>query len=187
MNYPNQIKKNYVKPTSYANRGMDLEEMINTANKLYLEKNIAVIYKKPTPIQVVKYNYNTSKITEAFYQNHSTLDYNGLYKGYYIEFDAKKTEKKYLPLTNIANHQIEHIKKIIEHHGIVFLLIMIDKKCFILGGKKIIEFISKENRKSIPLEYIEKWGINVEYNYLKGVNYIDAIDKLIKKEFYEKN
>ena len=58
MNYPTAIKKTYKKQINYGNRGMDLENFINQTNEYYLEKDIAVIYKKPTPIQVVKYNYD---------------------------------------------------------------------------------------------------------------------------------
>ena len=49
MKYPNNIKKNYKKEINYKNRGMDLENLINEACKYYLEHNLAVIYKKPTP------------------------------------------------------------------------------------------------------------------------------------------
>ena len=56
MNYPNKINKTYKKTISYANRGMDLENLINQINEFYLENNIAVIYKKPTiPEEVAKY------------------------------------------------------------------------------------------------------------------------------------
>ena len=112
MNYPKSINKVYKKTINYANRGMDLESLINQINDYYIDNNIAIIYKKPTPIQVVKYDYNTKRITDAFYKTESTLDYNGLYKGYYIEFDAKNTNKNYLPLSNIAEHQIKHMKNI---------------------------------------------------------------------------
>ena len=50
LNYPNNIKKNYHKLVSYANRGMDLENLINKTNESLIENDIAIIYKKPTPI-----------------------------------------------------------------------------------------------------------------------------------------
>ena len=40
-----------------ANLGMLLEEMINDTNTYYLNKGVAVIHKKPVPIQIVKVNY----------------------------------------------------------------------------------------------------------------------------------
>ncbi len=182
MNYPGNIKKEYHKKVDYANRGMDLEMLVNMTNEKLLEDDIAVIYKKPTPIQVTKYNYNNKRITDAYYQTQSTLDYNGLYKGYYIEFDAKNTLQKSLPLSNIAEHQINHIKKIIKHNGIVFLLIMIENEIYVLDGIFVVDFINHEERKSIPYEYIKTNGIKVDYNYLKGVNYIPAIEELIRRK-----
>lgn len=187
MNYPNNINKKYKKNISYGNRGMALENLINMANDYYLEKNIAIIYKKPTPIQVVKYDYNTKRITDAYYMAASTLDYNGLYKGYYIEFDAKNTNTSYLPLANIAHHQIEHLKKIIEHQGIAFLIIMINDEAYLLPGQKVIEFMNNNTRKSIPYDFIKNQGYLLDINYLKGIDYINAVDLMIKEICDEKD
>ena len=41
------------KNLSYKNRGMFLENIINETNNYYLEKDRAIIYKKPTPIKVL--------------------------------------------------------------------------------------------------------------------------------------
>ena len=86
MNYPKGIKHDTTKDKdyiTYGNRGMDLEEDINITNKYYVDNNIAFIYKKPTPIQVTKIDYNSKGIVikEAFFKEPSTTDYNGLYKG----------------------------------------------------------------------------------------------------------
>ena len=91
MNYPGNAKKEYKKYTNYANRGMDLEVLLNQSNTYYLENDLAVIYKKPTPITIseVKYGAKERIITKAFFRTPSTLDYNGIYKGLYIDYDAK--------------------------------------------------------------------------------------------------
>ena len=61
VNYPG-LKKEYIKiKQSYANRGMDLENLLNETNQYYLEKDIAVIYKKPTPIGINKVRYENNK------------------------------------------------------------------------------------------------------------------------------
>ena len=79
---------------------MNLENDINESNAYYLEKDIAIIHKKPTPIGVVKQVAN--KITEAYFKSPSTTDYNGLYAGKYIDFEAKETKNKTsFPLNNI--------------------------------------------------------------------------------------
>ena len=120
MNYPNKkkiINENYI---YYGKRGMNLEDDINSSNKYYLDNDIAVIYKKPTPIKVVKVDYNkriNTKITEAYYEIPSTTDYNGIYKGKYIDFEAKETKSKTsFSLNNIHKHQIDHLIKV-KNHG----------------------------------------------------------------------
>ena len=181
MNYPNSINKQYRKVVNYANRGMDLENIINISNEKYLEQNKAIIYKKPTPIQVVKYDYNKNRIIDAYYKTQSTLDYNGIYKGYYIEFDAKNTNTQNLPINNIASHQITHIKRILDHKGIAFLLIMINDELYALSGNDLINFIQNNSRKSIPYSYIKEKGISIKYSYLTGAEYLNALDLLIKE------
>ena len=92
MNYPAYIKKEYNKYKSFANRGMDLEYLINQANNFYLETDKAVIYKKPTPICITKSNYNNGQVS-GYFKEQSTLDYNGVYKGYYIDFNDDFKDK----------------------------------------------------------------------------------------------
>ena len=46
---------------NYKNRGMFLEHIINDSNTYYLSKDIAVIYKKPTPIKVLNVSYRSKK------------------------------------------------------------------------------------------------------------------------------
>lgn len=96
LNFPT-IKKQRQKVVNKANLGMDLEQMINESNTYYLNNDIAVIYKKPTPVQIVRVDYpsrNKAVITEAYYKVPSTTDYNGIYQGKYIDFDAKETTIK---------------------------------------------------------------------------------------------
>ena len=94
VNYPNKKKvQSYIRKIDgkhdTAHRGMNLEEDINLTNQYYLANDIAVIHKKPTPIQIVKVSYperSAAKIVEAYFQAPSTTDYNGIYKGRYIDF-----------------------------------------------------------------------------------------------------
>ena len=82
---------------SYGSRGMFLETLLNQTNDYYRLKKIAVIHKKPTPVQVVKVDYpkrSAAVIKEAYYRHASTTDYNGVYRGCYIDFEAKETKNK---------------------------------------------------------------------------------------------
>ena len=185
MNYPKGVKnnntENYIK---FDNRGMGLESDINLTNQYYIDKEIAYIYKKPTPIQVTKVDYknNSMIIKEAYFKEPSTTDYNGLYKGMYIDFEAKETTNKTsFPLANIHKHQINHIKNIANNGGIVFLIVRfvsLDKN-FILMGKDFIDFLKNNDRKSIPLSYFEEKGSIVDISYMPRLDYLKVIDKIL--------
>ena len=61
---------------------------------------VAVIHKKPTPIQIVRVDYpqrSRAKIVEAYFRQASTTDYSGVYEGFYIDFEAKETRQKNCP------------------------------------------------------------------------------------------
>lgn len=185
MNYPNKKETNKETYINYSKRGMTLESDINQSNKYYLDNDIAVIYKKPTPIRVVKVNYNhriNTKITEAYYEIPSTTDYNGIYKGKYIDFEAKETKSKTsFTLNNIHDHQILHLKKIIEHGGISFLIIRFTSldKTFLLLTEDLLNFINNNDRKSIPLTYIEEKGYLIKNGYNPLVDYLRIIEEIL--------
>lgn len=109
----------------YAKRGMSLEDEINHSNQYYLARHIAVIHKKPTPIQLVKVDYpkrSAAVIKEAYFRRPSTTDYNGVYRGYYIDFDAKETRNKNsFPLKNFHPHQIQHMRECVAQGEFVLL------------------------------------------------------------------
>lgn len=171
--------------STYANRGMSLENDINDTNKYYLTYDIALIYKKPTPIRVTKTNYNNMRISDGFFEGQSTLDYNGVYKGYYVEFDAKETNSNSsFPISNIHVHQMEYIKKVIRHGGIVFLIVRFNKlhKDFVITGEELVKFILANDRKSIPLSYFEDNCYKIDIKYAPRIDYIKIVDKIIMEK-----
>src|SRR6476469_5956905 len=99
------------KNLSFSNRGKTLEDELNETNEYYLANNKAVIHKKPVPIQIVHVKYparSAAVITEAYFRSPSTTDYNGVWKGRYIDFEAKETKNTTsFPLQNIHEHQVE--------------------------------------------------------------------------------
>ena len=184
MNYPNKKNKTTSNYIEYGKRGMTLESDINSSNKYYLENDIAVIYKKPTPVRVVKVDYNkriNTKIVEAYYEIPSTTDYNGVYKGKYIDFEAKETKSKTsFSLNNIHKHQIEHLVRIEKHGGISFLIIrfVILDKTFLIFTKDFMTYINNNDRKSIPLSYIEEKGFLIKERYNPIIDYLKVIDSI---------
>ena len=164
---------------------MGLESDINLTNEYYIKEKKAYIYKKPTPIKISNVDYSRSKIVEAFFDTQSTLDYNGIFNGKYIEFDAKETNNKTsFPLANIHNHQIEHIKNILSQSGVVFLIVrfnLIDKN-YLLMGKDLIDFIESNDRKSIPIDYFEDKAYNLEVKYIPRLDYLKVLEKEVLYE-----
>lgn len=186
IKYPNELKKNYHKFKTYGNRGMTLEAELNQTNEYYLEKNIAVVYKKPTPIQIVK--QVDGKITEAFFKIPSTTDYNGLYDGKYIDFEAKETtQKTSFPLSNIHNHQIRHMNNIINHKGLSFLIVRFTtiNETYLLFTNDLLDFLENNTRKSIPLEFFKQKGYLLKEKLSPRIDYIEIIKEYGGK--YEKN
>ena len=185
MRYPNNIKKNYSHiSVGYGNRGMNLEHLINKANEYYIEKDIALIYKKPTPIGVAEVSYTNTSVTieKAYFKEQSTLDYNGVYRGKYIDFDAKETiSKTAFPIANVHPHQKEHIRKVLQHGGIAFLIIKMNNFYYLLKGEDFLDFVDTTTRKSIPYKYIEEKGYIIKENYQPTLDYITTINDIYFK------
>ena len=191
MHYPNHIKKEVTNTnelsrinTSYSNRGMNLENEINISNEYYRNKDRALIFKKPTPIGVVDVSYANHKktIEKAYFKEQSTLDYNGLYRGKYIEFDAKETlNKSSFPLSNIHEHQTIQIRNVIKHGGIVFLIIKMNNINYLLTGEDYIAYIDNNDRKSIEYSYIKEKAYVIKEAYQPRLDYLSLIDKIYFK------
>ena len=187
MKYPNGIKQKQVMNNNikYDNRGMNLEKDLNESNNYYINMGKAFIYKKPTPIKITKVDYpSRSKaiIKEAFFQEPSTTDYNGIYKGKYIDFEAKETNNKTsFPLNNIHNHQIKHIENIHNNGGIAFIIVRFNKLnlTYILMAKDFLNFINNNVRKSIPISFFEKYGYIIEEKFIPRLNYLKIIDEVL--------
>ena len=60
--------------STYANRGMQLEEYIRVSNQIYENKGVAKIQKIATPVKILKVNRNR---VEGCLDTKSTVDYTG--------------------------------------------------------------------------------------------------------------
>ncbi|WP_243386642.1 Holliday junction resolvase RecU [Bacillus kexueae] len=178
------------KEIQYSNRGMTLEADLNETNEYYRERGIAVIHKKPTPVQIVSVDYpkrSAAVIKEAYFKQASTTDYNGVYKGKYIDFEAKETRyTSSFPLQNIHEHQISHMEAVMKQEGICFLIIRFtnSEEIFLLDAKRVLEFWNRKEqggRKSIAKSEIETFGHQIPLGYQPRIDYIKIIDKLYFK------
>jgi recombination protein U len=192
MNYPGGIKhkvKNDVSTkinTNYGNRGMTLENELNSSNDYYRLIDKAIIYKKPTPIKITNVDYpsrDKAVIKEAYFTVPSTTDYNGIYKGKYIDFEAKETKSSTnFTLRNIHPHQIEHLKSIEKHGGIAFIIVRftILNETYLMPINKLEIFLDNNIRKSIPIDYFRENCYLIKDNLKPTVDYLKIIDKLME-------
>ncbi|KGX85523.1 Holliday junction resolvase RecU [Pontibacillus marinus] len=195
MNYPNGKKTNNKPVTNrkpkqtpnFSNRGMTLEEDINQSNQAYLSSGRAVIHKKPTPVQIVNVDYpkrSAAVIKEAYFKQASTTDYNGIYRGKYIDFEAKETRNKTsFPLANIHEHQVEHMKKVCEQDGVCFAILRFSKleETYFFPAKKLFQHWDRQNnggRKSIPYQTIQQEGHFIPLQYHIRIDYLSIIDEM---------
>ena len=184
MKYPNSKKAYISSRTSYSNRGMSLEEDINKTNEYYLTNNIAVVYKKPTPIQIVKVDYpkrSAAKITEAYFKLPSTTDYNGIYKGKYIDFEAKECHSKTsFPFSDIHTHQIKHLSAVLNQGAIAFIILRMSEydEDYLIKADEFISFYNSGARKSITYAWIKEHGFIINRSYIKPCDYLSVVENV---------
>jgi recombination protein U len=109
-------------------RGSVLEEFINRTNEKYLDSNLALIQKIPTPITPIKIDQEHRHITLAYFEQKSTVDYIGAVQGIPVCFDAKESAQDTFSLQNIHEHQVEFMKNFEKQKGIAFFLLYYSHK-----------------------------------------------------------
>lgn len=191
VNYPHQVrkpafrveKKELKARVNFANRGMSFEAAINDSNQYYLSRGIAVIHKKPTPVQIVKVDYpkrSRAKIVEAYFRQASTTDYSGVFKGHYIDFEAKETRQKTaMPMKNFHAHQIEHMTQVVAQKGICFVLLHFStlKETYLLPAPALIAFYQiDKGSKSMPIHYIREHGHALHLGGFPSLPYLDIVE-----------
>ncbi|MGM9928191.1 MAG: Holliday junction resolvase RecU [Bacillus sp. (in: firmicutes)] len=175
----------------YSNRGMTLEEDLNETNSFYLANNVAVIHKKPTPVQIVDVHYpkrSAAVIKEAYFKQASTTDYNGVYRGKYIDFEAKETKNTTsFPLQNFHEHQIVHMKQVLEQKGLAFIIMRFSatEEIFLMEARHLISFWSRMlegGRKSITKKEVEQTSYKVPIGFQPRIDYLKVVDQLLDQE-----
>jgi len=188
INYPNGKKNSSFASNlqSSGHRGMNLENDINITNDYYREIDKAIIYKKPTPVQIVHVDYpkrTAAKIDEAYFKIPSTTDYNGIYRGKYIDFEAKETASQTsFPFSSIHPHQIEHLKSVIRHGAIAFVIIRFKAhdETFFVQADKLIQAYQGKHR-SLPYRWFKEECYTIPFSLTPPVNYLKIVDELYFK------
>lgn len=183
INYPNGGKINKGNSEDFQNHknlGMTLEKDVSTSCDYFIDRGIAVFYKRPTPIHV--YNVapdNHFHITEAYFETKSTTDYNGLYRGKYIDFECKETRTKSFLMDRVKEHQIKHLLRVKELGGIGFYLIRFSgyDETYILDASYIGERFLARSRAGFSRDFIKMHGTLVTSAYSPRLNLIKALDE----------
>lgn len=151
--------------------------MLEDTNQYFIKRDIAYVYKKPTPIKILKVENN--KI-EGIFDTKSTTDYNGLYRGQYIDFEAKTTLGKTFSLANIKNHQFTHLKNIYNNGGVAFLIVYFKdyRQVFYVP----IELLLQNELKSLDIDFFNLNALEIKISINPVLNYLKIIDELGQNE-----
>lgn len=186
IKYPNNIvKKSLSQPKiSHANRGMNFEEKLKITHEFYKSRDIALIYKKQTPIKVLKSEKNL--ITKAFFMQRSTTDYSGVYRGLTIDFEAKSTKLNSFNFkTNLHAHQIDHLALASKHGAITFLLLEFKtEQTVFLITYQLLTSLLESRTKSISFNYCLEHCFTVTQSNI--IDYLAVISKIYLGENHEK-
>ena len=185
MKYPNGTKsQKRVAINNTSRRGMSLENDINQACEYYLLHELANIHKKPTPITIVDVDYpsrNKAKITEAYFKVPSTTDYNGIYKGKYIDFEAKECRSATsFPFSSIHEHQIKHLRSVLSHGAIAFIIIRMVHygDDYLIKAGDFLEFYDHTSRRSLPYDWIVEHGKIIPMRLFAPCDFLRTIDEI---------
>ncbi|MDK2867191.1 MAG: recombination protein [Clostridiales bacterium] len=162
---------------SRGHRGDVLESLIEWTHTYYHQLGLCRIDKVSTPVKVVDID-NQGMITKAFFEKKSTIDFIGIVQGVCIAFDAKETNLKSLPLSNIHPHQIEYMRDISVQGGLAFIIVhfKFNDTYFLVPYEMIAAYYEHPTKKSIPFKAlpddfkIQKERAGSLLNYLPQLN-----------------
>ena len=162
-------------------RGSTLEEFINHTNEKYLQNELALIQKVPTPITPISIDKKTRHITLAYFDQKSTVDYIGAVQGIPVCFDAKECNTDTFPLQNIHAHQVQFMIDFEKQGGISFFLLSFTARneFYYLRLKELLIYWERANtggRKSFRYEELDpRFFLSLERGYM--IPYLDALQK----------
>lgn len=167
-------------------RGSTLEELINRSNERYLEENLALIQKIPTPITPINIEKETRHITLAYFDQKSTVDYIGVVQGIPVCFDAKECAFDTFALENIHPHQVAFMDSFEQQDGVAFFLIYYTSKNLFYylpfrHLKKFWDRAQEGGRKSFRFDELDLSYVIDTMNSQVLIPYLDAIQKDIEE------
>lgn len=164
-------------------KGAKLEMLINMTNNEYRNAGIADIDKVPPPVEISKVS---GKKVSGFLDRPRWVDYNGIYRGRAIIFDAKESTVERFTLANLEEHQYKKLKMWHEHGAVSFLIVAFwlkgknEPEIYYLKFEQLAAYWEKKDSggsKSIPISYFREHcvrvkggnGFTVHYLYAAGL------------------
>lgn len=137
------------------NRGMYLESIINYTIEFYNSEQKALIFKSSPKIVINHGKY--------YFLNQSTVDYHGVYQNKYLCFEAKTTEKSFLPWKNIKTHQWKFLTLAYQHQAINFIIIYFSvyQRYYLVFIKELL--ICKQEKRKITFQWVNKNGHEINF------------------------
>lgn len=162
---------------SRGHRGDVLESLIEWTHSYYHQMGLCRIDKVSTPVKVVDID-GKGMITKAFFEKKSTIDFIGIIQGVCVAFDAKETNLKSLPLSNIHEHQVAYMRDITKQGGLAFVIVhfKFNDTYFLVPYEIIQYYYDHPTKKSIPYKalpqdfVIQKEKSGSLLNYLPLLN-----------------
>lgn len=177
-----RIRDKYIK----SNMGMAFEADVSKTCDFYREREEADIYKRPTPIRIVRMS-KTKKgmIEEAYFEEKSTTDYVGIYKGLYIDFECKETIHDTIPYHMIREQQYRHLELIAKMGGIGFFLVSFKtvQEVYLIDCKKILALTKEKKHPGFKRSFFMENGIRVRRGYNPPYYLLEAIEKAFPDRF----
>ncbi|MBR4422280.1 MAG: Holliday junction resolvase RecU, partial [Erysipelotrichaceae bacterium] len=110
-------------------------------------------------------------------------DYNGIYLGRYIDFEAKECESlTSFPFSSIHPHQIRHLSDVLRHGAIAFIILRMTSydKDFLIRAGDFIDFHGSTSRRSLPYDWIEENGFLIARTYQKPCDYLATVKEVFE-------
>lgn len=173
-----------MKSKSHANRGKNLEKLIDITNDYYKKIHKVFICKVPTPFKVLGMTRD-GKLKKGHHERGEWVDYVGVTLGYGIAFDAKQTAVDRFPLSNLHDHQYKFMEHYYElgHRSFILVEFTGHSEYYLLPFEVLKDYWEgyksvdkKKGDSSISYKAFGYDGIKVEKK--NGVlEYIEAIEK----------
>jgi len=147
-------------------RGSGLEDLINATNEYYRQHSLALVQKIPTPITPVRFDKDSRRITDAYFEKDSTVDYIGVVQGIPVCFDAKESKTDTFELKNVHEHQFQFMKEFEAMGGVAFL---------------VLHFTMRNDLYYMRFRELEHYLERIKEGHPKNVKYMELEDDFFLK------